>query len=339
MFFVVNAGLAVAYNTVLVPRIRVAGYPRLALLVTTTAVPVGVLFVRFSSGSVGMLYLGGALMLFVSTVVPQLFGRVASQNAGHAQEWMVARLRTVLISGYILGLVLYSMLAQLGVDPLVVAAGAAGLTIVCTAGRSFARRLPVPDRRPDAAAGGDPPPRRLLFVLALALVALLKSVDTLRAIYLPLFAVSSGVPPALVSPVFLASAVLELAALPALTRLSTARGSAFTLGIVSLAAIVTFAILVGDQSYGALVLSQAVYAVVGAGFQSIGILLLERTSNGGPGAGASAYTAVTQVGTVLGALLPLAVSGYDPQIFLIAVLLSAASVMLAVALRVNGGRL
>ncbi|MWV60758.1 hypothetical protein [Rathayibacter sp. VKM Ac-2754] len=308
---------------------------------TTTAVPVGVLFVRFSSGSVGMLYLGGALMLFVSTVVPQLFGRVASQNAGHAQEWMVARLRTVLISGYILGLVLYSMLAQLGVDPLVAAAGAAGLTIVCTAGRSFARRLPVPDRRPDAAAaaGGDPPPRRLLFVLALALVALLKSVDTLRAIYLPLFAVSSGVPPALVSPVFLASAVLELAALPALTRLSTARGSAFTLGIVSLAAIVTFAILVGDQSYGALVLSQAVYAVVGAGFQSIGILLLERTSNGGPGAGASAYTAVTQVGTVLGALLPLAVSGYDPQIFLIAVLLSAASVMLAVALRVNGGRL
>ncbi|NRG40104.1 hypothetical protein GTU73_06280 [Rathayibacter sp. VKM Ac-2804] len=335
VFFVVNAAIAIAYNTLLVPRIRRAGYPRAALVATSLAVPVGLLLVRASGGHVVVLYLGGALMLFVSTLVPQLFGRVAARG-GDTQEASIARMRAVLISGYILGLVLYALLAQAGLDPLLAAVAAAVVTAVCATG-CRSTRLAAPDGpRSD---GSTRPRLALVFLAALALVALLKSVDTLRAIYLPLFAVSSGVPAALVAPVLLASAVLELAALPALSRLSSARGSVLTLAVVALAGVLAFSILSSTQSYPALLVSQALYAVAAAGYQSIGLLLLERTSGGGPGAGASAYMAVVQIGTVLGALLPLAVTGYDPRIFLLAVGLAATALLLTVALRLAGHRL
>jgi hypothetical protein len=327
VFFVVNAAIAIGYNTLLVPRIRRAGYPRSALLATSLAVPAGLLLVRASGGHVLVLYLGGALMLFVSTLVPQLFGRVAAQGGGVAQESSIARLRAVLISGYILGLILYALLAQAGLDPLLAAVAAAVLTTVCATG---CPSTPTVDPDARVAAAATRPHLALVFLAALALVALLKSVDTLRAIYLPLFAVSSGIPAAHVPPVLLASAVLELAALPALTRL--------TLAVVALAGVLAFSILAGDQSYPALLVSQAVYAVAAAGYQSIGLLLLERTSGGGPGAGASAYMAVVQIGTVLGALLPLAVTGYDPRIFLVAVGLAATALLLAVTLRLAGHR-
>ncbi|NQX15039.1 hypothetical protein [Rathayibacter sp. VKM Ac-2857] len=335
VFFVVNAAIAIAYNILLVPRIRRAGYPRAALVATSLAVPVGLLLVRASGGHVVLLYLGGALMLFVSTLVPQLFGRVAAQG-GDTQESSIARMRAVLISGYILGLVLYALLAQAGLDPLLAAVAAAVVTAVCATGCRSTRPAAPDGPRSD---GSTRPRLALVFLAALALVALLKSVDTLRAIYLPLFAVSSGVPAALVAPVLLASAVLELAALPALSRLSSARGSVLTLAVVALAGVLAFSILSSTQSYPALLVSQALYAVAAAGYQSIGLLLLERTSGGGPGAGASAYMAVVQIGTVLGALLPLAVSGYDPRIFLVAVGLAAAALLLAVALRLRGHRL
>ncbi|QHC59597.1 hypothetical protein [Rathayibacter sp. VKM Ac-2760] len=337
VFFVVNAAIAVAYNTLLVPRIRRAGYPRAALLATSAAVPAGVLLIRFSGGAPIPLHLGGALMLFVTTVIPQLFGRVAARRGGEAQESMIARLRAVLISGYILGLIVYALLAQAGIDPLLGAAAAAAGTTLCAVGCASS---PAGREPGDESAASATRSRRLgVFVAALALVALLKSVDTLRAIYLPLSAIASGVPAALVAPALLASAVLELAALPALSRLSAARGSTLTLAVVALAGIVSFSILAGSTSYGTLLVSQLVYAVVGAGYQSIGLLLLERTSGGGPGAGASAYMAVVQIGTVLGALLPLAVTGYDPRIFLLAVALSAGALVLALALRLSHQRL
>jgi hypothetical protein len=99
VFFVVNAAIAISYNTLLVPRIRRADYPWSALLATSLAVPAGLLLVRASGGHVVVLYLGGALMLFVSTLVPQLFGRVAAQGGGDTQESSIARMRAVLISG------------------------------------------------------------------------------------------------------------------------------------------------------------------------------------------------------------------------------------------------
>lgn len=137
---------------------------------------------------------------------------------------------------------------------------------------------------------------------------------------------------------FLISALLELAALPLLGRLSATRGSAVTLVVIALFGVGSFSLLLLATTYPVLLLAQVLYAVVGVGFQSTGLVLLGRTSRGGVGAGASAYMAVTQVGTVLGAVLPLMVEGYSSGIFVIATVLVALAGMLAVALRAVGGR-
>lgn len=78
--------------------------------------------------------------------------------------------------------------------------------------------------------------------------------------------------------------------------------------------------------------------MVGVGFQSTGLVLLGRTSGGGVGTGASAYTAVTQIGTVVGAVLPLLVEGYLSGIFVIAIVLASLAGLLAAGLRAAGGR-
>jgi SET family sugar efflux transporter-like MFS transporter len=160
----------------------------------------------------------------------------------------------------------------------------------------------------------------------------MKSVDTLRAIYLPLFAVSSGIDAAAVAPLFLTTALLELLALPLLSRLSMRIGSPLTMLVVAGTGVMSFALLLLSQAYTTLVVSQVLYAVVAAGFQSIGLVLLSRTAGSDIGAGASAFMAVTQIGTILGALLPLAVHGYSIEIFLIAALFCGTGALIAVAL-------
>jgi SET family sugar efflux transporter-like MFS transporter len=325
----------VAYNTLLVPRIRRAGYPRSALLATAALVPVGLLVVRSGAGSLPILLIGGALLLMLSTIVPQIFGRVAAQMDQGAQASAVTRLRLITVGGYIAGLLLYALTAAAGLDPLLTALVMAVLTVAGATRPGFAgRALP----RADGASEIDGRVHSGAFATALVLVALLKSADTLRGIYLPLYAVSSGLRAADVPPLFLTSALLEFAALPLLGRLSAARGSAVTLVVIALFGVGSFSLLLLATTYPVLLLAQVLYAVVGVGFQSTGLVLLGRTSRGGVGAGASAYTAVTQVGTVLGAVLPLMVEGYSSGIFVIATVLVALAGMLAVALRAVGGR-
>ncbi|WP_146076536.1 hypothetical protein [Rathayibacter sp. AY1A7] len=336
VFFLVNAAAAIVYNTLLVPTVRHHGYPRSALVLTCAAVPVALLALRATAGTFVLVMLSGVLLLLVSTIVPQIFGRVAAQLSDDEQVAAVTRLRLMTVGGYILGLVIYSAVSALGLDPLLIASVFGGITMIGATCRPFAGRA-FP-REHDGGEVGTPRARSGAFFTALVLVALLKSADTLRGIYLPLFAVSSGLRPAEVPPLFLISALLELAALPLLGRLSAARGSAVTLVVIALFGVGSFSLLLLATTYPVLLLAQVLYAVVGVGFQSTGLVLLGRTSRGGVGAGASAYTAVTQVGTVLGAVLPLMVEGYSSGIFVIATVLVALAGMLAVALRAVGGR-
>lgn len=337
LFFILNAAFAVAYNMLLVPRIRRAGYPRYALVATSAAIPIGVLLVRFGAGQPVVLVVGGGLLLLVSTIIPQVFGRIAAQLRDEEQEASVTRLRRVTVAGYIVGLVLYSGVSALGIDALIAAAIIAILTAVGASHRAFAERVEVAGR---ADVGTAIRGRAHLgpFVVALVLVALLKSADTLRGIYLPLYAVSAGLHAADVPLLFMASALLEFAVLPLLERLGAACGSAMTLVAISAVGVISFSLLVSATSYPLLLLSQVIYAIVGVGFQSTGLVLLGRTGGGGVGTGASAYTAVTQTGTVLGAVLPLLVVGYSTGIFVIAIVLLSTAGVLAAALRVVGGR-
>nr|WP_147290254.1 hypothetical protein [Brachybacterium alimentarium] len=330
VFFVVNSIIAVSYNVILMPRVRRCGYPQWALAASTAAVAIGVIVIRLSLGALPWVFLGGALMMFVSMTVPQVMGRVALNSTSDAAEGIVANLRMVLVAGYIIGVGIYGVVAAVGADALLVAGCVAAIAFLGALGTEFR-----------GAHAATPEPAELgrvntsavrwswTFIAALALVATMKGVDTLRGIYLPLCAVSSGIDPAAVAPMFMLASVLELIALPILARMSSSIGSGFALAIVAGSGVLVFALMLGTSSYGGLLLSQAVYAVFGAGFQSIGLVLLAQASGTDIGSGASSYMAVTQIGTVMGAVLPLVVVGYSASIFLIALILCVLAVVLA----------
>lgn len=328
IFFVVNAGIAVTYNVALVPRIQARGYPRVVFVLTASAVPVGTLIISLGASNVALLYLGGALMLFVSTIVPQIIGRVAGLAANDGHEKVVADLRQAIIVGFLLGLLIYSLVAAAGIPPMTAAAAVAAVTPLAGLGKAFRERVPYLPKR--ASSPGVAPRRHSMALwFALAVVALLKSADVLRSIYLPLFAVSSGIDRAAVSPLFALSAVLELAVLPLLTMFCLRYGAPILIAMVALVGACSFGWLLLDQSYLSLLAAQAIYAVFGCGYQTVGLVLLAKVAGDDAGHGASLYTAVIQIGTVLGALLPLIIDGYSVSVFWIALILCAAGAALA----------
>lgn len=323
VFFVSNAFVAVFYNTVLVPRIRRAGYPRLALIGTLCCVPVGTLLVARSADQPEVLYTGGVLMLCVSAVVPQIFGRAGTALGGEITTTMVLRFRRVLIAGYIAGLLLYSVCVALHLDPLLVAALVASLCLTGPVSSVFRGKVaPSPRALGEATRSPLRRPPALVVCAALVVVALLKSVDTLRGLYLPLVAASGGIEPSLISASFMVGSLLEFAMLPILGMLMRRQGSALASVVVASVSIAVFVLMASSTGIWALFIVQALYSFVGAGFQSVGLLLLSDVRGSDAGAGASAYMAVTQVGTVLGALLPLVVPGYSPAIFWLAAAMS-----------------
>lgn len=329
IFFVVTAAFAVAYNLLLVPRIARRGYGKSSLLVTAAAVPVGILTIRFSGGNAGALLIGGALMVFSSTLVPQAIGRVSATSEDQNAITVVTRMRQMLVGGYIVGLGVYATVGSAGADPLVVAAVVA--LVSCAAAL-------LPGWSGRAAPTADVPARNVgrrtgvaVLVSALLLVGLMKSIDVLRGIYLPLFAANQGASPAAVSVLFLVAACCELVLLPVLSKAKVRFGTWATLAGVALAAGVSFAAVVSVPIYPSMVGSQVVYAVFGAGFQSVGMVLLAEVTGRGTGHGAAVFMAVMQVGTVLGAVLPLAVPGYSLGIFILALAASVLCAALAIA--------
>lgn len=338
VFFVCNAFVAVVYNTVLVPRIRRAGYPRQALIGTLCCVPVGTLLVARAPDQPAVLYAGGVLMLCVSAVVPQVFGRAGNAAHGALRTTMVLRFRRVLIAGYIAGLLLYSGCEALHLDPLLVAAFVASLCLIGPSSSVFRGKVAA---GPSISGGtirstlGRAP--ALTVAAALGVVGLLKSVDTLRGLYLPLVAASGGIEPSLISASFMVASLLEFAMLPILGTLTRRHGSALTSVVVAVVAIAVFVFLASSTGIWALLIVQALYSFVGAGFQSVGLLLLSDVRGTDAGAGASAYMAVTQVGTVLGALLPLVVIGYSPTIFWVAAALSCGAASLGWLVKSRSG--
>lgn len=330
-FFVVGAAVAVTYNLGLLPRLARHDYPAAGLRATTLAVPIGTLIVWGFSGEPALLYLGGAVMLAVTTTIPQVFGRVARSGADDP-EAVVVELRQVMVAGFILGLGMFSLASSIGIDPLVTAAAVAATASAASWSPFFERPLTQPSQSTAPPSEGQ---RRTTAITALicavVLVGLMKSVDTLRSIYLPLYAVHAGFPPSVIAPLFLGTAAVELLVLPLLGRASSRFGPSRVLAGAATLGCVTFIMLSTWQSYLGILTSQLLYSVFGVGFQSVGMVLLARATGRDVGRGAAVFMAVIQVGTVLGAVLPLLVTGYDSAIFMIAAIMCAICVALAVA--------
>ena len=242
--------------------------------------------------------------------------------------------------GFITGLGLYSILSLTPVPPL------AGAVAVALVGALLVLRLPpgrlaahtVSARRSTGPDGAALRTVTAAVALSLVAVALMKSADQLRGVYLPLYAVTIDIPEATISLLFIATAVIEIPLLSALIRLDGKFGTTATLAMVCGAGAVAFLLVFLAGNYAVLLLSQVIYAVFAAGFQSIGLVLLGRQMRGGNGAGANAYTAVTQVGIVMGVLLPLLTPGYSRWIFVIGAAICVLAAALVAAAKVVADR-
>ena len=311
-YFVACAALAAILNLVVLDWLLARLSATVVLRWTTLAVPVGTVVLAKSAGHLLLLYSGALFLLFVTTVPAQIF-RALEGPERYVNRALIS-LRQFMVAGYILGLAFFAAATAVDISPLLAAAALALVAFVISCFMKQPAKAAIASR----ASGTALPSTKgasVGLVVALSLVGLMRAVDAIRSIYLPLYGAGSGIDPQLIGILFVVSAVCELGVLQLLRRVKERRSSAFILAVVTLFGLCSFALLLGSSTVGGLLVSQVTYAVFGAGFQGVGLVLLTQVVHHNVGRGAAYYMAVMQVGTVIGAVLPLAQPGYGAGIF------------------------
>ncbi len=285
----------------------------------------------------------GILVMANSLNYPLLVSASGARNAAD-----LAPLRTLFVVGYLAGLGLFALLELHA--PTVEARLPATAAIVLALVNACLARLPTRPRGPavdDAGDGtgddaGDGPGQRTTTVataprigLAVVIVSclsvvLLRGADSLRQVYLPLYTAESGFTGAQIAGLFAVTALFEIVVLVPLGRLSDRWGSRPTLIAVAAVGAASFLLTTVSGEFGPLLVSQVLYAVFTAGFQSISMVLVAEVLFGGMERGAAGYMALAQVGSTVGVVTPLAVPGYTPAIFAVAAAFCTAAALLLV---------
>ncbi|MEU4690069.1 MFS transporter [Actinoplanes sp. NPDC023714] len=333
-FFIIGALTAATLVLTVGPVVRRIGVPRWSLTLCAV-VSAGGLVVVAAGGPAWRLHPAAALVMTMSLTYP-LYVAVASNLAGASAARIVAVLRTIFVAGYLGGLGVFSLAAAAEQAFGPVAAPirwAIGLAL----GAALVAQLPRPAAAGGAAAAdgsaaaGAARTTKLVVLAAALAVLLMRAADSLRQVYLPLYALGEDIPQPLISTLFAVTVAVEVLVLAPLSSISDRFGSRWTLLGVCVTGVLSFATVALGGGYPMLVFSQALYAVFAAGFQSIGMVLLGDSLRSGLSGGAGAYTAVIQVGATVGIVAPLVVPGYSVAVFWIAVLfcLGAAALLLA----------
>ncbi|MCT2592950.1 hypothetical protein LHJ74_27895 [Streptomyces sp. N2-109] len=338
LFFVINSVIAF---TLALSSSRPAAL-RHAYRLLVPALLIGALGVTLvcTGHSLPLVSLGGALSMAAAVSLPLILRQLQTSPAAAelSDSVLAARTRWIAVAGYITGVAGFAGSSSLtawwpGWIPVGAAvpllAGAAVLAAVskravtaatlagATAGRTSVGRPPE-----DVAGRLGARPALLLGVAA---IVLLKAADSLRLVYLPLFVIASGWDERLNSLLFMATALVELAILPWLGRSGERHPAARLLALAALGGAVSFALTAAWASFGSLLASQVIYAVFAAALQSLGMVVLAGLMRGGLPAGAGLFAGVMQLGSLVGILAPLTVSGYRPALFWIAVVFCAVS--------------
>ncbi|GAA4955154.1 MFS transporter [Actinoplanes utahensis] len=320
IFFAVSAVVAAGLNLIGGPALRRRGSPWWGASACGLIAAAGTLVVLAVAPS-PVMYLAGAAMMTMTLVFPHYITIIDGFRVA-APARLVGRMRRIFVIGFIAGLALAS-LGELvagavdGFQPLWIAAAIAVATGLIPLFETSLKAGPdtAPKPAPDRGAGRARA-RGAVLPVVLA-VLLLRGADSVRLVYLPLFVVGQGMSSTFVAVLFLASVVAEVPLLGPISALADRIGSRRTIVLVAGAGLASFALIVVGSGIALLILSQLLYAVFAAGFQSIGMVLLSDVLDGGLGAGADVYTGMVQVGAVFGVVAPLLVPGYSAQIFLL----------------------
>lgn len=334
-FFVLNAVTAAVLNLTVGRRLRRMP-SSLAISVSAGTSALGLVLLAVTPWP-ALVYPAGMAVMAMSLVYPRYVVMADSYSARSAAR-TISGMRSLYVLGYVAGLGVFAAAAELerlvgpAFRPVHVAVGLALLNVLV----AWLPHRPVVDE-PGATTSdaAKPLPGRVVLLGAAAAVLLLRAADSLRAVYLPLYAVNSGVGESAVSGLFAVTAIVEFAVLVPLSGLSDRFGSRRVLVAVCLTGALSFVAVVVASGYPVLIGSQVVYAVFAAGFQSIGMVVLGEALRSGMGGGAALFTALVQVGSTVGVLAPLLVPGYSSSVFLIAVAfcVAAAGLLLVDRLR------
>jgi hypothetical protein len=329
-FFVVGALTAATLVLTVGGVLRRIGVPRWSLSLCAAVSACGLVTVT-ADGPGWRIYPAVVLMMAMSLIYP-LYIAVASVSTDASAAGTMATLRTVYVLGYLAGLGLFS-LAAAGEEVFGPAVGPIRVAIGLAVAAALIALLPRSKQSADTGRAAAVPRAPVTFgvLAAAAAVLLMRAADSLRQVYLPLYALGEGVPGPLISTLFAVTVAVEVAVLAPLSAVCDRIGSRRTLLGVCVIGVLSFVTVVVLGGYPALVVSQVLYAVFAAGFQSIGMVMLGETLRSGLGGGAGAYTALVQVGATVGIVSPLLVPGYTVAVFWIAVLFCAGAAVLLVA--------
>ncbi|MFB9686800.1 MFS transporter [Amycolatopsis plumensis] len=275
-------------------------------------------------------------VMAMSLVYPQ-YVSLAHRYSALTAARTIGSLRSFYVVGYIAGLGVFAAASesQTVLGPLLRPVHvAAGLAVVNIAVAWFLEPANGDVAEKPASVEASSVRGRVVLVGAAAALVLLRAADSLRGVYLPLYATDIGVDGTGVSVLSAVTAIAEFVVLVPISMLSDRYGSRRTLVVVCLTGTLAFLLVAVGSGYPILVGSQVFYAAFAAGFQSVGMVLLGEALRSGIGGGAALYTALVQVGSTVSILSPLIVPGYSPPAFLIAMAFCALAAALLIVDRV-----
>jgi hypothetical protein len=319
-YFAAAAVAAAGINLIVGPWLRRHGSPWWGISVAAAVACTGPLFLLTASPAPIVLATGVA-MSGMSLVLPHYIA-IANTDPSSSGARTVSTVRTTFVAGYIAGLLILTIMQLarshgLDINPLTAALFFVAATAALARPAAQRGSPPQPAGSPSTASARSSRTTRTIAAVVAAIL-LLRAADTLRLVYLPLYAVGSGLSDVTVSAIILASVMAELPILPLLAACVDRYGTRPVMLLISASGVASFAIVAQSSGVISLAASQLLYAAFAAGFQSVAIVYLSEHLQGGLGAGAGMHAALFQIGSLIGITAPLVVPGYSSAMFAIA---------------------
>jgi MFS transporter, SET family, sugar efflux transporter len=278
-------------------------------------------------------FIAGALSVGLAVLFPQLF---AVAKLGVVGDWEresqvigITVLRTLFSFGYIVGTASSSVLARIMdiqtaffIIAVVVLALTAYASVVLYRVEGFIKQNALAD-----AVDAKTPAKRTInlpaYALVVPLIALvvLTGADNTRQFYLSLTMFQLFADASIAPLMFGITAAAELITMGLLGYLSSKTGEKIVIAASALTGALYFVVMAFSQSLPILYGAQIMYAINVAALYGVAMAYVQRLLGERAGLGGGLYMMVLQLGSLVGILGPLLVTGYDQRIFIIPAIL------------------